>query len=36
LARTSKAPPLEGINVSDLMRSPSSRILVAKLTAFGV
>jgi hypothetical protein len=36
LARISKAPPLEGINVSDLMRSPSSRILVAKLTAFGV
>jgi hypothetical protein len=36
LARISKAPPPEGINVSDLMRSPSSRILVAKLTAFGV
>jgi hypothetical protein len=36
LARISKAPPLEGINVSDLMRSPSSRILAAKLTAFGV
>ena len=36
LARTSKAPPLEGMSVSDLMRSPSSRILVAKLTAFGV
>ena len=36
LARISKAPPLEGISVSDLMRSPSSRILVAKLTAFGV
>jgi hypothetical protein len=36
LARISKAPPLEGISVSDLMRSPSSRIWVAKLTAFGV
>src|SRR6476620_3548912 len=36
LARISKAPPLDGISVSDLMRSPSSRILVAKLTAFGV
>src|SRR5881296_853047 len=36
LARISKAPPLEGIKVSDLMRSPSSRILAAKLTAFGV
>jgi len=36
LARISKAPPLEGMSVSDLMRSPSSRILVAKLTAFGV
>src|SRR5213592_1343688 len=36
LARISKAPPLEGISVSDLMRSPSSRILAAKLTAFGV
>jgi len=24
------------MSVSDLMRSPSSRILVAKLTAFGV
>src|SRR5205814_2488750 len=36
LARISKAPPLEGISVSDLIRSPSSRILVAKLTAFGV
>ena len=36
LARISKAPPLDGINVSDLMRSPSSRILAAKLTAFGV
>jgi len=36
LARISKAPPLEGINASDLMRSPSSRILAAKLTAFGV
>jgi hypothetical protein len=36
LARISKAPPLEGTSVSDLMRSPSSRILVAKLTAFGV
>ena len=36
LARTSKAPPLEGISVSDLIRSPSSRILAAKLTAFGV
>src|SRR5205823_13157595 len=35
LARISKAPPLEGISVSDLMRSPSSRILPAKLTAFG-
>jgi hypothetical protein len=35
-ARISKAPPLDGISVSDLMRSPSSRILVAKLTAFGV
>src|SRR5262249_12431767 len=30
LARISKAPPLDGIRVSDLMRSPSSRILVAK------
>jgi hypothetical protein len=36
LARISKAPPLEGTRVSDLMRSPSSRILVVKLTAFGV
>ena len=36
LARISKAPPLDGISVSDLMRSPSSRILAAKLTAFGV
>jgi hypothetical protein len=36
LARISKAPPLDGISVSDLIRSPSSRILVAKLTAFGV
>src|SRR5438874_10715643 len=36
LARISKAPPLDGMSVSDLMRSPSSRILVAKLTAFGV
>jgi hypothetical protein len=36
LARISKAPPPDGTNVSDLMRSPSSRILVAKLTAFGV
>ena len=36
LARISKAPPLDGITISDLMRSPSSRILVAKLTAFGV
>jgi hypothetical protein len=36
LARISKAPPPEGMSVSDLMRSPSSRILVAKLTAFGV
>src|SRR5207237_10920674 len=36
LARISKAPPLEGIKVSDLTRSPSSRILAAKLTAFGV
>src|SRR4026207_724389 len=36
LERISKAPPLEGISVSDLMRSPSSRILAAKLTAFGV
>ena|ERR1051325_9824039 len=36
LARISKAPPLDGISVSDLMRSPSSRILTAKLTAFGV
>jgi hypothetical protein len=36
LARISKAPPLEGISVSDLIRSPSSRILAAKLTAFGV
>jgi hypothetical protein len=36
LARISNAPPLEGISVSDLMRSPSSRILAAKLTAFGV
>jgi hypothetical protein len=36
LARISKAPPLDGISVSDLMRSPSSMILAAKLTAFGV
>lgn len=36
LARISKAPPLDGIRVSDLMRSPSSRILAAKLTALGV
>jgi hypothetical protein len=36
LARISKAPPLDGTRASDLMRSPSSRILVAKLTAFGV
>ena|SRR6266446_3157193 len=36
LARISKAPPPEGMRVSDAMRSPSSRILVAKLTAFGV
>src|SRR5438132_4747365 len=36
LARISKAPPPEGMSVSDLMRSPSSRILVAKLTALGV
>src|SRR5204863_9519321 len=36
LARISKAPPPEGISVSDLMRSPSSTILAAKLTAFGV
>ena len=36
LARISKAPPLDGTSASDLMRSPSSRILVAKLTAFGV
>jgi hypothetical protein len=36
LARISKAPPLEGMRVSDLMRSPSSRILAAKLTALGV
>src|SRR5437879_1507089 len=36
LARISKAPPLEGMSVSDLIRSPSSRIWVAKLTAFGV
>ncbi len=36
LARISKAPPLEGMRVSDATRSPSSRILVAKLTAFGV
>jgi hypothetical protein len=36
LARISKAPPPEGIRVSDLMRSPSSRIFAAKLTAFGV
>ena len=36
LARISKAPPLDGMRVSDLMRSPSSRIWVAKLTAFGV
>src|SRR2546430_17348420 len=36
LARISQAPPLEGISVSDLLRSPSSRILAAKLTAFGV
>ena len=36
LARISKAPPLEGTRVSNLMRSPSSRILAAKLTAFGV
>ena len=36
LARISKAPPLDGMRVSDLMRSPSSRIWLAKLTAFGV
>jgi hypothetical protein len=36
LARISNAPPLEGTRVSALMRSPSSRIWVAKLTAFGV
>jgi hypothetical protein len=36
LALISNAPPLEGINVSDLIRSPRSRILVAKLTALGV
>src|SRR5204863_5538997 len=36
LARISKAPPLDGMSVSDLMRSPRSRILAAKLTAFGV
>src|SRR2546430_4294876 len=36
LARISKAPPPEGTSVSDLMRSPSSRILAAKLTALGV
>ena len=36
LARISKAPPPDGMRVSDLMRSPSSRIWVAKLTAFGV
>src|SRR5262249_59935659 len=36
LARISKAPPPEGMSVSDLIRSPSSRIWVAKLTAFGV
>jgi hypothetical protein len=36
LARISKAPPPDGMSVSDLMRSPSSRILTAKLTAFGV
>lgn len=36
LARISNAPPLEGMRVSDLMRSPSSRILAAKLTALGV
>ena len=36
LARISKAPPLDGMSVSDLMRSPRSRILVAKLTALGV
>src|SRR5260370_8144780 len=36
LARISKPPPLEGISVGDLMSSPSSKIWVAKLTAFGV
>ena len=36
LARISKAPPLEGMRVSDAMRSPSSRTWAAKLTAFGV
>jgi hypothetical protein len=36
LAWISKAPPPEGISVSDLIRSPSSRIFAAKLTAFGV
>ena len=36
LAQISNAPPLEGTRVSDLMRSPSSRILAAKLTALGV
>jgi hypothetical protein len=35
LALTSKAPPLEGTSVRDAIRSPSSRILAAKLTALG-
>jgi hypothetical protein len=35
LALTSKAPPLDGTRVSDAIRSPSSRILAAKLTALG-
>src|SRR4051812_44173666 len=36
LAVTSNAPPLDGTRVRAPIRSPSSRILVAKLTAFGV
>src|SRR5438034_715964 len=35
LARISKAPPLEGISVSDLMRSPSSRSLATKILELG-
>jgi len=36
LAWISNAPPPDGMRVSDLIRSPSSRIFAAKLTAFGV